>query len=74
MTNLGHSHWRTLYREAVLEPDQQKLRSRIAKAQHAIRQRARELWYHGTEEEGERHRLDAASQSLGILCAIGKKS
>ena len=65
------TNWLTLYREAVLENDPKKLRLRVADAQHAIRQRAREVWYAGAPHINERRQMDAASQFLGLLCTIG---
>ena len=69
----GDQNWLTLYREAVLEPDPQKIKIRIAQAQTAIQLRALELWYAGAAETGERHRLDAAGHFLGILRVIGEQ-
>jgi hypothetical protein len=66
-----NQNWLALYREAVLEPDRKKVSARAAQAQAAIRLRARELWYAGTVETSERRQMDAASNALGILCAIG---
>lgn len=66
----GNQNWLVLYREAVLEPDRKKVKIRVAQAQAAIRLRAHELWYAGAIETTERHRMDAASRSLGVLCAI----
>ena len=71
MENSDKNHkWLALYREAVLEPDRDKVKVRIAQAQIAIRRRALELWYAGTSETGERHRMDAASHLLGLLHTI----
>ena len=67
----GNQNWRALYREAVLEPDRKKVRTRVARAQAAIGLRARELWYGGATETTERRRMDAASHFLGVLYAIG---
>lgn len=64
-------HWLELYREAVLEPDRKKMRTLVAQAHSAIQSRARELWYAGSPVTGERRRLDAASNFLGILRTIG---
>jgi hypothetical protein len=65
------ANWLTLYREAVFEQDPEQLRVRVAHAQHAIRSRARELWYGGAKDGAERRRMDAASHFLGILRTIG---
>lgn len=72
MANSDGSHnWRTLYKEAVLEPDHKKTKTRVAEAQTAIRLRALEMWYAGPMEATERSQMDAASHFLGILCQIG---
>lgn len=72
MENLDmNRNWLALYREAVLEPDGKRVKTRIAQAQMAIQRRALELWYAGTSETTERRQLDAASHFLGILNAIG---
>ena len=69
-TSDGNQNWLALYREAVLEPDRSKVKTRVARAQAAIRLRARELWYAGAIETTERHQMDAASHFLGVLYAI----
>ncbi len=66
-------HWLMLYREAVLEPDREKVRTRVDQAHKAIQSRARELWYAGSPVTSERRQLDAASHFLGILRTIGEK-
>lgn len=71
MADSGNTNWLTLYREAVLEPDRKKVKTRIAQAQRAIQQRARELWYAGAPETRERRQMDAAAHFLGILRLIG---
>ncbi len=74
MTNSdGTKTWLALYREAVLEPDRKKLKTRVVQAQAAIRLRARELWYAGGPETGERRQMDAAANLLGILRVIGRE-
>ena len=67
------TNWLALYREAVLEPDRKKVKTRVAQAQKAIQRRARELWYAGAPETSERRQLDAAAQFLGILRLIGEE-
>ena len=67
----GNQNWLARYREAVLEPDRKKARTRVTQAQAAIRLRARELWYGGATETTERRQMDAASHFLGVLDAIG---
>jgi hypothetical protein len=73
MANLGgNQNWLALYREAVLEPNRKKVKTRVAQAQMAIQGRARELWYAGAPETSERRQMDAASNFLGILRTIGE--
>ena len=67
----GNQNWLALYREAVLEPDREKLKMRVTQAQAAIGLRARELWYAGATETAERGKLDAAPNLLGVLSTIG---
>ena len=69
----GSKNWLRLYREAVLEPDPTKSKVRIAQAHKAIELRARELWYAGSAETAERHRLDAALNFLTVLHAVGSE-
>jgi hypothetical protein len=69
----GNQNWLTLYREAVLEPDRKKVKTRVVRAQMAIQGRARELWYAGTPETSERRQMDAAVHFLGILRLIGEE-
>lgn len=66
----GNTNWLSLYREAVLEQDSKKLRARVIRAQHAIRHRARELWYTGALDTTERRQMDAATHHLRLLCAM----
>ena len=67
----GNQNWLALYREAVLEPDRKKFKTRVAQAQAAISLRSRELWYAGAIKTTERHQMDAASNFLAVLHAIG---
>jgi len=69
----GNQNWLALYREAVLEPDRKKVKTRVVQAQVAIQRRARELWYAGAPETGERLHMDAAVHLLGILRRIGEE-
>ena len=69
----GNQNWLALYREAVLEPDGRKIKTRVAQAQMAIQGRALELWYARAPETSERRQLDAASNFLGILRTIGEE-
>ncbi|MGA9966576.1 MAG: hypothetical protein WBQ10_15370 [Terriglobales bacterium] len=69
----GNQNWLALYREAVLETDRNKVKTRVAQAQIAIQGRALELWYARAPETSERRQLDAASNFLGILRMIGEE-
>ena len=70
----GEKRWLVLYKKAVLEPDPSKLDSRILQAQHAIRERARELWYSDVPMTAERRELQTALRFLRLLLAFGKRS
>lgn len=70
----GEKHWLVLYKKAVLEPDPSKLDCRISQAQHAIRERARELWYSDAPMTEERRDLQTALRFLRLLLAFGKRS
>ena len=69
----GNQNWLALYREAVWEPDRKQVKTRVAQAQMAIQHRARELWYAGAPETGERRHMDAAVHFLGILRMLGEQ-
>jgi hypothetical protein len=70
----AEERWLLLYKQAVLEPDPGKMERRIAQAQHAIRERARELWYSDSLETTERRELQTALRFLRLLLTIGKRS
>ena len=69
----GNQNWLALYREAVLETDRKKVKTRVAQAQMAIQGRALELWYARAPETSERHQMDTAVHFLGILRMIGEE-
>jgi hypothetical protein len=69
----GNLNWLALYKEAVLEKDRRKARTRVTQAQAAIRLRARELWYGGATDTSERRQMDAAAHFLGLLRLIGEE-
>jgi hypothetical protein len=74
MTNSGaEKRWLLLYKKAVLEPDPSQMETRIAQAQHAIRERARELWYSDPAETTERRELQTALRFLRLLLTFGKR-
>jgi hypothetical protein len=61
-------HWRELYIAALLEPDQQKLPSRIAKAERALMMRADELFAISRESGEQGQAVDDALYALRALC------
>ena len=65
--------WLVLYKKAVMEADPTKLETRISQAQHAIRERALELWYAQTPQTAERRELQTALRFLGLLLVFGKR-
>ena len=65
----GEKRWLALYKKAP-----SKLDSRISQAQHAIRERARELWYGDVPITAERRELQTALRFLRLLLAFGKRS
>jgi hypothetical protein len=70
--------WRQLYKEALLEPNPEKLLARIAEAHYAMQCRARELWYEGssvTSEQyqsatSEQYQMDTACEFLELLATM----
>jgi hypothetical protein len=75
MANAGMDpDWRDVYREALFEPDSEKVLIRIDTANQAIRCRVCGIWQLGRADGQERSQLDAASYFLGLLRTItGKK-
>ncbi len=67
MNNDTSTDWRQLYREALFEPEPEKLLARIAEAYYAMQCRARELWYEGSSNGKERAQMDAACGFLELL-------
>jgi hypothetical protein len=67
----GNQNWMALYREAVLESDRRKIKTRVAEAQTVMCLRALEMWYAGPMETTERRQMDAASHFLRVLCQVG---
>ena len=65
-----NADWRDLYREALFEPDLEKLPMRVDAANQAIRSRVCEIWQLGPDDAEERSQLDAASYFLGLLLTI----
>jgi hypothetical protein len=58
------SHWRDLYRAAVLEVDLQQLQYRVKAAEAAIRARAAD---NGTISREERVAIEDATSALSIM-------
>ena len=62
---LNRTEWRSLYRAAILEPNQSLLSQRVSEAEDAVIERGREIFYdHGTAEE-----KDALEDALYALRA-----
>lgn len=59
--------WRQLYKEALFEPNHEKLLARIVEAHYAMQRRARELWYEGSPVTSEQFEMDTACDFLEIL-------
>jgi hypothetical protein len=69
----GNQHWLALYREAVLEPDRKKLKTRVAQAQVPSRVEPGSC---GTPERQKRvsdARWTRLSISWESLCVIGEE-
>ena len=60
-------HWRELYQAALFERDRQKLSYRIAEAERALVQRARELF---AGHEGNSEEAKALNKGLYALSAL----
>ena len=59
--------WRDLYKAALFEHDERKFPERIADAEKALVQRARELFHNGGDNIEEQHALDDAMYALHAL-------
>jgi len=59
--------WRDLYKAALFEHDERKFPGRIADAEKALVQRARELFHNGGDNIEEQHALDDAMYALHVL-------
>jgi hypothetical protein len=66
----AQQQWSELYRLALLESDEHKLLRRIERAENAIQQRARQLWYSDSSPTRERQDLDVALRFLGLLRTV----
>lgn len=69
-----NEHWSELYRRALFEEDRDKLPALLEKANQAVQERVRELWYSPIGGKSvidkERRELDAASYYLGLLKSL----
>src|SRR5207253_11260135 len=68
------ANWRDLYRDAILELDPTKMVERIAEAEKALRQRAKELFQVPGDNIEEEQALDDAMYALHALQSTGKRS
>ncbi len=59
--------WRDLYKAALFELDESKFSQRIADAEKALVERARELFHNGGDNIEEEHALDDAMYALHAL-------
>ncbi len=59
--------WRDLYKAALFELDESKFSQRIADAERALVERARELFHNGGDNIEEEHALDDAMYALHAL-------
>jgi hypothetical protein len=71
----NHENWVELYQTALFEDDANELHMRVEAAQHAIQERARELWRASSAGQPidirERHELETAMYFLKLLRSIG---
>jgi hypothetical protein len=68
------ANWRDLYKAAILELDPTKMFERIAEAEKALRQRAKELFQIPGDNIEEEQALDDAMYALHALQSTGKRS
>lgn len=73
MADMQQPSWRDLYREAVMEPDPEQMRDRIAVAYRAIRTRIAEVRQDHSAPYEEKARLDCAVYFLHLLQGIAEK-
>jgi hypothetical protein len=67
MSNLQAPNWVELYRAALIETDNKKLRDRIESAQKVLRERAGELTENGNGSAEERRAIEDALRALRSL-------
>ncbi|PYX02118.1 MAG: hypothetical protein DMG85_22080 [Acidobacteria bacterium] len=68
------ANWRDLYRAAILELDPMKMFERIAEAEKALRQRAKELFQTPGDNIEEEQALDDSMYALHALQSAGKRN
>lgn len=70
----NRERWAELYQKALFEDDAKHLPTKVQEAQHAIRQRARELWQATSTGQAidlrERQELETALYFLNLLQSI----
>jgi hypothetical protein len=66
-SNVAHRNWRESYQAALLELDSTRLPHRIAEAEHAVTQRAREMFREAGNHIEEECALDDARSALRAL-------
>ena len=70
MAEAQQPFWRDLYREAVMEPDPEKMRTRIAMAYQAIRRRSAQVQRDQSVQSEEKAQLDCAAYFLHLLRGV----
>ena len=70
----GSTPWREFYKAAILELDSTKLPGRIAEAEKALIERARELFQKNGESIEEEQALDDAMYALHALRSACKRN
>ena len=75
MVSRKYEKWAELYQKALFEDDSSALHVRVEAAQHAIQERARELWNASSAgrpiDLQERNELETAMYFLKLLRSIG---
>jgi hypothetical protein len=72
--SISVQHWRELYKAALFETDRQKLPSRIAEAEKALIQRARELFLMSGDNNEEVQAIDDALYALPLRNCLELKT
>lgn len=74
MSGAEHHGWHELYKNALMETDPEKLKTRIAEACRAIRARVAELRSHRSPQMKEQSQLDNALYFLNLLHGISQRN